>query len=78
MPSVSEWEFQSSHCCLSLYWRPCLESLEKDYPWSCCTQIAETEELLMEKLRKWKRGMELKGLRVNIGDYEVSGENRSG
>ena len=28
--------------------------------------VAETEELLMEKLRKWKRGMELKGLRVNI------------
>ena len=25
--------------------------------------VAETEELLMEKLRKWKRGMELKGLR---------------
>ena len=29
--------------------------------------VAETEELLMEKLRKWKSGMELKGLRVNIG-----------
>ena len=29
--------------------------------------VAETEELLMEKLRKWKKGMELKGLRVNIG-----------
>ena len=31
----------------------------------------------MEKLRKWKKGMELKGLRVNIGKtkvYEVSGE----
>ena len=30
--------------------------------------VAETKELLMEKLRsKWKRGMELKGIRVNIG-----------
>ena len=33
--------------------------------------VAETEELLMEKLRKWKRGMELKGLRVNIGKTKV-------
>ena len=44
--------------------------------------VAGTEELLMEKLRKWKRDMELKGLRVNIGlqdkGYEVSGENRPG
>ena len=28
--------------------------------------VAETEELLMEKLGKWKKDMELKGLRVNI------------
>ena len=33
--------------------------------------VAETEELLMEKLRKWKNGMELKGLRVNIGKTKV-------
>ena len=33
--------------------------------------VAETEELLMEGLRKWKKGMELKGLRVNIGRTEV-------
>ena len=26
--------------------------------------VAETEELLMDKLRKWKKSMELKGLRV--------------
>ena len=32
---------------------------------------AETEELLMEKLREWKRGMELKGLGVNIGKTKV-------
>ena len=24
---------------LSLYQRPCLESLGKDYPWSCCMQM---------------------------------------
>ena len=29
--------------------------------------MAESEELLMEKLRKWKNGMEAKGLRVNAG-----------
>ena len=34
--------------------------------------VAETEELLMEKLRKWKKGMELKGLRVNIGKTKVT------
>ena len=33
--------------------------------------VAETEELLLEKLRKWKKGMELKGLRVNIGKTKV-------
>ena len=33
--------------------------------------VAETEELLMEKLRKWKKGMELKSLRVNIGKTKV-------
>ena len=33
--------------------------------------VAETEDLLMEKLRKWKKGMELKGLRVNIGKTKV-------
>ena len=33
--------------------------------------VAETEKLLMEKLRKWKRGMELKGLRVNIRKTKV-------
>ena len=33
--------------------------------------VAETEELLMEKLRKWKKGMELKGLRVDIGKTKV-------
>ena len=33
--------------------------------------VAETEELLMEKLCKWKRSMELKGLRVNIDKTKV-------
>ena len=33
--------------------------------------VAETEELLIEKLRKWKKGMELKGLRVNISKTKV-------
>ena len=33
--------------------------------------VAETEKLLMEKLCKWKKGMELKGLRVNIDKTKV-------
>jgi len=33
--------------------------------------MAESEELLMEKLRKWKKGMEAKGLRVNAGKTKV-------
>ena len=33
--------------------------------------MAESKELLMEKLRKWKNGMESKGLRVNVGKTKV-------
>jgi hypothetical protein len=33
--------------------------------------MAETEELLMEKLRSWKENMESKGLRVNLGKTKV-------
>ena len=33
--------------------------------------MADSEELLMEKLRKWKTGMEAKGLRVNAGKTKV-------
>ena len=33
--------------------------------------MAESKELLMEKLRKWKKGMEAKGLRVNAGKTKV-------
>ena len=33
--------------------------------------VAETEELLMEKLWKWKKGIEMKGLKVNIGKTKV-------
>ena len=33
--------------------------------------MAESEELLMEKLKKWKKGMEAKGLRVNAGNTKV-------
>ena len=34
-------------------------------------QIAETKELLLEKVRKWKEGMEKKGLRVNAGKTKI-------
>ena len=33
--------------------------------------MAESEALLLEKLRKWKNGMEAKGLRVNAGKTKV-------
>ena len=33
--------------------------------------IAETKELLLEKVRNWKEGMEKKGLRVNTGKTKV-------
>ena len=32
---------------------------------------AETEELSLEKFRKWKKGMEMEGLRVNSGKTKV-------
>ena len=33
--------------------------------------IADTKELSLEKVRKWKEGMEKKGLRVNAGKTKV-------
>jgi len=33
--------------------------------------IAETEELLVEKIQKWKKSMEDKGLRVHLGTTKV-------
>ena len=33
--------------------------------------MAESKELLMKKLKKWKKGMEAKGLRVNAGKTKV-------
>ena len=33
--------------------------------------IAETKELLLEKVRNWKKGMEKKGLRVNAGKTKI-------
>ena len=33
--------------------------------------IAETQELLLEKVRKWKKEMKMKGLRVNAGRTKV-------
>ena len=36
--------------------------------------LAETEELLLEKMRKWKKGVEMKGLRMNAGKTDRGGE----
>ena len=33
--------------------------------------MAKIKEFLLEKLRKWKKGMEAKGLKVNAGETVV-------
>jgi hypothetical protein len=33
--------------------------------------IAETKELLLQKVRNWKKGMKKKGLRVNAGKTKI-------
>ena len=33
--------------------------------------LAESKELLLEKIKKWKVGMEEKGLRVSVGKTKV-------
>ena len=33
--------------------------------------IVETKELLLEKVRKWKEGMEKNSLRVNVGKTKI-------
>ena len=66
--------FLVRYCSLS-YWRRCLESSGKVCLWNCFMQMIsflwQSEELLLEKLRKWKNGMEGKGLRVNAGKTKV-------
>ena len=44
-----------------------MELLYADY----LVLLADSEELLVEKIRKWKAGMEEKGLRVNLGKTKV-------
>jgi hypothetical protein len=57
-----------------------LEALSKAFrtglPWELLyaddlVLVADTKEHLMEKLRRWKGGMEDKGLRVNVGKTKV-------
>ena len=57
-----------------------LEALSREFRTSCPWEllytddlvlIAETLDLLMEKLKLWKDNMERKGLRVNIGKTKV-------
>ena len=50
----------SVHCYLSLYWRFCLESLEKAYLWSCCLQmilfwLQEQKNCWWKSYGNWKR-----------------------
>jgi len=57
-----------------------LEALSKQFkvglPWELLyaddlVLIAETEEELLEKIKRWKHGLEEKGLKVNIGKTKV-------
>ena len=66
----------SAHCYSLSCWKLCLENSGKAYLWNCyhadnLVLIAETKELLLEKMRKWKEGMEKKGLRVNAGKTKI-------
>ena len=74
-PSVSEWECVRAQgsvlipllliIVLEALFREFREGLPMELLYADdLVPVAETEELLMEKLRKWKRGMELKGLRT--------------
>ena len=38
---------------------------------NCICLVAETKELFLEKLGKWKRGMEMKGFRTNAGETKI-------
>lgn len=57
-----------------------LEALSREFreglPWELLyaddlALLAESEELLMKKIKIWKEGMEMKGLRVNLGKTKV-------
>jgi len=57
-----------------------MEALSREFkegvPWELfyaddLVLIAETEELLLEKFKRWKVGIEAKGLRVNMGKTKV-------
>ena len=57
-----------------------LEALSKKFrgglPWELLyaddlTLAADTKELLIEKLSRWKKGLEEKGLRVNVSKTKV-------
>ena len=80
MVSVLGWgyirDLFSVQYCSSSCWRLCLESAGKVCLWNCfyaddLVLMTELEKLLMEKLRKWKKGMEAKGLRMNAGKTKV-------
>ena len=62
-----------AHCCSSLYWRHCPGVSEEACPWSYCMQMIwfYWQSLLLEKIKKWRVGMEEKGLRVNVGKTKV-------
>ena len=73
-PLVSEWECIRAQSSVHCWFIIVLEALSREFREGLPMEllyvddlvlVAETEELLMEKLRKWKKGMELKGLRVN-------------
>src|SRR5271163_4781157 len=57
-----------------------LEAVSKEFrtglPWELLyaddlVLMAESEELLMDKIRVWKEGMEARGLKVNVAQTKV-------
>ena len=80
MLSVLGWEYIrdlfSVHYCSSSCWKALSTEFREGLPMELLyaddlVLMADSEELLMEKLRKWKTGMEAKGLRVNAGKTKV-------
>ena len=69
--------WSSARCYSSSCSRLCLhietgEGLSIELPYTDdCVLIAETEEHPLDRLRKWKDGMDMKSLRVTAGEAEV-------
>ena len=80
MLPVLGWEYIRDLFSVPLLFNVALENLSREFREGMPMELfyandlvlmADSEELLMEKLRKWKTGMEAKGLIVNAGNKKV-------